>query len=217
MDRRSGSRNLREDAVTRSLATHLSEPSPRYSEHTQHEMSAEHTEPEAAPAEQRDLLHETHLSTEEGVYGLILIAGLIAVAGSAGQNAWQTLAFIVITVTVFWAAHVYAGTVAEHSGGNANGDGISLRAAMSKAMRRSRGLLTAIIPPAIPLLLSAFGVFDTIAADWIALWIIVAVLAILGYVAYLRKRAPLHLRLVGAASTAAFGIVIILAKALLHH
>lgn len=169
---------------------------------------AEHTD-------QRDILHEVHLSTEEGVYGLILVAGLIAVAGSTGQGAVQTLVFVIVTVLVFWAAHVYAGTVAAHSSGGSVG--LSLKEAIRHSRRKSRGLLTATIPPAVPLLLSAFGLFSARSADWIALWIVVAVLAVLGYLAYLRKGAALHMRLLGAVSTAAFGIVIILAKALLHH
>ncbi|KAM9865192.1 hypothetical protein ACIFOC_01721 [Leucobacter aridicollis] len=166
-------------------------------------------------ADQRDLLHQVHLSTEEGVYGLILVAGLIAVAGSTGQGPVQTLAFIAITVAVFWAAHVYAGTVAAHSGSAAAH--ASLGVAFRHSLRRSRGLLTAVLPPAIPLVLSAAGIFDARTADWLALWAIVGVLAVLGYLAYARKGAAIHVRLIGAASTAAFGVVIILAKALLHH
>lgn len=173
------------------------------------------SEPSREEAEQPDLLQQVHLSTEEGVYGLILVAGLIAVAGSTGQGPVQTLAFIAITVGVFWAAHVYAGTVAAHSGNAAAH--VSLGVAFRHSLTRSRGLLTAVIPPAIPLVLSALGVFEARTADWLALWAIVGVLAILGYLAYSRKGAAIHVRLIGAASTAAFGIVIILAKALLHH
>lgn len=180
--------------------------------HPRAEMNAPVESPQRV---QKNLLHQTHLSTEEGVYGLILVAGLIAVSGSAGQGPLYTLAFVVITVIVFWAAHVYAGTVATHDGGD--GVGRSLRASIRHSMRRSRGLLTATIPPAIPLILSAIGLFDARLADWIALWIIVGVLGVLGYLAYRRKGAPMHLRLLGTLSTAAFGIAIIIAKAFLHH
>lgn len=161
------------------------------------------------------LLKDTHLSTEEGVYGLILVAGLIAVAGASGLGPIKTLGFVVITVAVFWSAHVYAGAVAAHSGGETAG--MSLRAAIRHAMRRSRGLLIAAIPPAIPFIMSGFGMFDALTAAWVALWIIVAVLGLLGYVAYARRGSPLYIRLLGAVSTAAFGIVIIIAKALIHH
>lgn len=172
-------------------------------------------EPEQPESQRSGLLQQVYLATEEGIYGLILVAGLVAVAGTSGQGPLQTLLFVMITVLVFWLAHVYAGTVATH--GETGHAEASLRTAVKQSMRRSRGLLTATIPPAIPLICSAFGLFDTITADWIALWIIVAVLAVLGYLAYLRKGQPLHMRLLGAVSTAAFGIIIILAKALLHH
>ena len=83
-------------------------------------------------------------------------------------------------------------------------------------MARSRGLLMAAVPPAVPLLLGALGLVDSITADLIALWIIVGVLAILGFIPYRRKGAPLHICLFGAACTAALGCVIIIAKALIH-
>ena len=164
------------------------------------------------PSRQRDFLTGAYLSTEEGVYGLILVAGLIAVAGTSGLSSWQTLVFVGVTVIVFWAAHVYAGSVAAHSGST----GISLRGAIRHALRRSRGLLAATVPTAIPLVLGAIGVLDTALADWISLWIVVGVLALHGFLAYQRKGSPVHMRVIGAVSTAAFGVVIILAKALLH-
>lgn len=64
---------------------------------------------------ERDLLAEVHLSTEEGIYGLILVAGLVAVAGTSGLSSIRTLVFVLVTVAVFWVAHVYSGTVAAHS------------------------------------------------------------------------------------------------------
>lgn len=167
----------------------------------------------SATRSERDILAEAHLSTEEGIYGLILVAGLIAVAGNAGLTALQTLLFVVVTNAVFWTAHVYSGAVAAHSGSEA----LPLRRAIRAAMRRSRGLLTAAVPPAIPLLLGTLGVIESITADWIALWLIVGLLALLGFIPYRRKGAPLHICLFGASCTAALGIVIIIAKALLHH
>lgn len=67
----------------------------------------------------RDILANAHLSTEEGIYGLILVAGLVAVAGNAGLTSPQTLLFVLVTNSVFWTAHVYSGAVAAHSGSEA--------------------------------------------------------------------------------------------------
>ena len=164
---------------------------------------------------ERDLLAEVHLSTEEGIYGLILVAGLVAVAGNSGLSSLQTLAFVLVTVGVFWVAHVYSGTVAAHS----SQLGLSVRTSLRMARKRSRGLLAAIAPPAVPLVLvlGAVGLINDIIADWIAMWTIVAVLAMLGYLTYRRRDASLGMCLVGAVLTASLGLVVIVAKALLHH
>lgn len=170
-------------------------------------------EAEVSVRRERDLLAEVHLSTEEGIYGLILVAGLVAVAGNTGLSSVRALAFVLVTVGVFWVAHVYSGTVAAHS----SHAGLSLRASLRMARKRSRGLLAAVVPPAVPLVLGAVGLIDDLVADWIAMWTIVAVLALLGYLTYRRRDAPLRMCLLAAVSTAALGFVIIVAKALLHH
>src|SRR5262245_62038436 len=46
-------------------------------------------------------------ATEEAVYGVILVAGMIVVAGSHGDSSWTVFTTVVVTVLVFWAAHVY--------------------------------------------------------------------------------------------------------------
>ena len=53
----------------------------------------------------------------------------------------------------------------------------------------------------------------TTPAIWIALWSEVVALAVLGYVAFLRRGATVLFRLIGAVATAAFGIVMIALKA----
>lgn len=162
---------------------------------------------------ERDLLAEVHLSTEEGIYGLILVAGLVAVAGNSGLSSVQTLGFVLVTVGVFWVAHVYSGTVAAHS----SQLGLTVRTSLRMARKRSRGLLVAVVPPAVPLVLGAAGLIRDITADWIAMWTIVAVLALLGFLTYRRRDASLGMCLVGAVATASLGLVVIVAKALLHH
>ena len=53
-------------------------------------------------------------ATEEAVYGVILVAGMIVVSGGHGESSWSVFSTVIVTVLVFWAAHVYAGTVAHH-------------------------------------------------------------------------------------------------------
>ena len=157
------------------------------------------------------------MTTEEGVYGLILVSGVIAATGAAGSPAWKTLLFTVLTVAVFWLAHVYAGTVAMHGSRDAEGHPRSAREAFRASVRKARGMLAATVFPAIALLLGALGVLDDSASMWIALWVGVVILGALGYLAYRRKGASLGWRLAGAITTASFGIAIVIVKAIVTH
>ena len=47
----------------------------------------------------------------EGVYGLILVAGMIVVSRNLTGTSAQALLSVVVTLVVFFAAHVYAATV----------------------------------------------------------------------------------------------------------
>ena len=57
------------------------------------------------------------LVSEEAIYGLILVAGMVIVASERADEAWDTVVTVAVTVIVFFAAHVYAGTVSRMSGG----------------------------------------------------------------------------------------------------
>lgn len=157
----------------------------------------------------------TSIATEAGVYGIIVVSGLVAAAGTAGMGSVQTLIFVAVTLVVFWIAHLYSSTVALH--GTVDGEIVGLREAIRRSVRRSRGLLVSGLIPAVPLLLGAFGVIEDRSAAWAALWVGTAVLGLLGYAAYRRKNAPLHMRLVGAVCTASFGLVIIVVKVIIQH
>ncbi|MBN8205903.1 hypothetical protein JF550_08015 [Microbacterium esteraromaticum] len=155
--------------------------------------------------------------SEEGVYGSIIVSGLIAASAGSGAPTWRTLLFIGITVTVFWAAHVYARAVATHGETTPDGTTKSIWQSFTEAVKESRGLLAAVVAPALALLLGVFGVLPDSVAKWVALWVSVAVLAIVGYITYSRRGARWWVRILGGVSTASFGIVIILAKAIISH
>jgi hypothetical protein len=155
-----------------------------------------------------------HFATDEGVYGVILVAGMIVAAGSHAATAWQVFAQVVGTVLVFWAAHVYAGTVAHH--GFEDGRIIGIRESLRLALHRSWGLLVSALIPSSILLLGVAHVVPDYAAAWLALWVCVAVLAVLGYIAFARRGARWHIRVLGAMATAGFGILMILLKSGIH-
>ncbi len=152
--------------------------------------------------------------TEESVYGTVLVSGMIVVAGSYGATSWQVFLSVFGTVVVFWAAHVYAGTIAGH--GAFEGDDSSLSMAFRRALRRSVGFLTSALPPSIVLLLGALQAVDDKVAIWVALWLGVVILAILGFVVFSLRGDSWPVRILGSLGTAAFGVAMILLKAFIH-
>ena len=158
-----------------------------------------------------------HLATGEGVYGLILVSGLIATASSAHATSIRVLIFVAVTVAVFWVAHVYANVVASYGKVDGDGNRVTLMSTVSAAVRETRGMLVATLFPAAALLLGVFGVLHDTSANWLALWVCVGALAFLGYRAFRMLGAALHVRLLGACATASFGLVIIVAKAIITH
>ncbi len=163
-----------------------------------------------------------HIATEQGVYGLILVSGLIATAsnpgaGSASTNSLRLFVLIVVTVSVFWLAHVYSNIVAGHGRADEAGDPRPLRHMIRHAVREARGMVVATVFPSAALLLGVFGVLPDRAANWLAMWVCVGALACLGYLAYQRLGVRLIARIGGALATASFGLIIIIAKAIVTH
>ena len=135
-------------------------------------------------------------ATEESVYGLILVSGMIVVAGGYGESSWSVFWTVVITVLVFWAAHVYAGTVAHGLGHDSP---VGLGDAFRASLKRSIGLLASALFPSAILLLGATRAIPDQVALWTALWACVAVLAVLGFIAFRRRGAAWPMQIVGAA------------------
>lgn len=154
--------------------------------------------------------------TEAAVYGTILVSGLIAVSSAHGETSFVVLLTVAITILVFWGAHVYAGTVARVGDTDASGDVIGVGTALRTSLRRTVGLLTSAAVPAAILLAGTTRVIpDDLAID-IALWSGTVILALLGYVAFLRRGSSLLIRIAGALGTACFGIVFVILKAFVH-
>ncbi|HKP08967.1 MAG TPA: hypothetical protein VJU58_17090 [Microbacterium sp.] len=152
------------------------------------------------------------LMSEEAIYGLILVSGMIVV--SARGTSWEALVTVAVTVVVFFAAHVFAGTL----GRLAATDGhAGLRASLEASARQSSGMLLASVPPLIILLLGATRVVEDATALWIALIANTVMLGALGWIAVARWSTHWFPRILSALITAAFGGVLILLKAVIHH
>jgi hypothetical protein len=152
--------------------------------------------------------------TEESVYGTVLVSGMIVAAGAYGSSSLQVFWTVLVTVVVFWAAHVYAGTIAGH--GIGRDDHGSLAESFRHSLRRSVGFLTSAIPPSIVLLLGGLRIIDDTVALWVALWLGVAILAALGFIVFALRGDSWPVRILGAITTALFGIAMIVLKAVIH-
>lgn len=152
--------------------------------------------------------------TEESVYGTILVSGMIVVSGSYHATSFETFVSVITTVIVFWAAHVYAGTVAGH--GVTPGDQTTLSTAFKESLHRSLGFLLSALPPSAVLLLGTLRLVPDALAVWTALWLGVVILGILGYRAFALRGSSWPLRILGCLGTAAFGVPMILLKAFIH-
>jgi len=153
------------------------------------------------------------LVSEEAVYGLILVAGMIIVGSENSDEAWDTMLTVLVTVLVFFAAHVYAGTLSRLADGRSS----TIPRSLWGAARHSVGLLVVAVPPLAVLMLGATGVVEPETAVWFALAITALLLIIDGWLMVAAHSASFWTRVLGAAISGAFGIVLILLKVLIHH
>lgn len=151
--------------------------------------------------------------TEQSIYGLILVSGMVLVSGVHNDASFTVLITVVVTVLVFWLAHVYAGTLATFSGHLRGGD---LGVAVRHSMTRSRGLLISSLFPVAVLALGTIGVLEDMTAIWGALYINTLVLGVLGWLGVARWTSSFWWRAASALTTALFGGFVIVLKAFVH-
>lgn len=154
------------------------------------------------------------LMSEEAIYGLILVSGMIVVSYDITGTSLSALITVVVTVIVFFAAHVYAGTLARL----ASTDGkAGLPESLRGAVHHSLGMLLVSLAPIVVLLLGVTRIVPDDAAVWFALVIDTVALGVLGWLAVAKWTHHWWLRLGSALVTAAFGGVLIGLKAFIHH
>lgn len=159
------------------------------------------------------------LVSESTVYGVMLISGmLVIVATDAEAATWDALVKVLVTVGVFWLAHVYSSTVA-HLGDNPEVEASSkvrLARAAGYAIRHSLGMLATALVPLVILGLGAAGVLGHTVAVWTTLWLDVALLAVIGFLGMSSWTEKLWVKLFGSAATALLGVILIVLKASVH-
>jgi hypothetical protein len=156
--------------------------------------------------------------TESAVYGVILVAGLVVIVSDAAQASWDVLVKVLATVVVFWAAHIYAGTVAHLSDHPGSDLAIAqrLRHAARHALDHSWGMLVAALLPVTVLLLGVANVVADRVAIWGTLWLAVVVLGALGYLKVASWTGKRWVRFASASVTSVLGLVLIGLKILVH-
>ena len=154
------------------------------------------------------------LTSEESVYGLILVSGMIVVSGTVAGTSLNALVTVLVTVVVFYLAHVYAGTLGRLA---ASEGSAGLGASITAAARHSRGMLAASIVPVVILVLGTTDLIDDTVAIWSALIANTVLLGVLGWIVVARWSTHWMPRLLSALITAGFGLVLIALKAFIHH
>lgn len=153
------------------------------------------------------------LSGEDAIYGLILVAGMIVVSGKLTGESWGAFLTVLVTVLVFWAAHVYARALSHYVRA---GEAHDLRLALREAVRESSGMLIVAVPPLLVLLAGLTRFVDDDVAIMSALILDVMLLGAIGWFAVARWSRNWWARIGGALLTAAFAGVIIALKAIVH-
>ena len=151
--------------------------------------------------------------TEYAIYGTVLVSSVIAV-GWEDDTDLEVLLFVLGSVGVFWLAHIYSGVLAREDDTEPRLRAVLIAA--RGAIRHTAGLLLAMVLPAVFLLLAVVGWVDEYVAYYAALWVGVAVLAVLGYLASARRGSPWYLRVVSAVVTGSLGLLVIWLGSLVH-
>lgn len=148
---------------------------------------------------------------EGAITGTVVCAAVIAYgAGHAGSTA-RLSAAIVVTVGVYWLAHLHAVTI-----GNSLTHGHHPLIAARHALRETAPVAAASILPLAVLLITRLLGAGLSASAWIALLATIALLAIYSYVAGARGGLDILGRLTSAAAGAGIGVIVALLKVALH-
>jgi len=148
------------------------------------------------------------------IYGTIVALSVIVAGARAYPHAPGHIAVLLaVTCLVFWLAHVYADGIGQSVARN---ERLSF-AELKEVARDEASILEAAVPPIIPLLLGALGVFSERSAVWIAFALGFVVLAAQGLVF---ARVERYGRLATAAVVAAnigLGGLLVLLKLFVSH
>lgn len=150
----------------------------------------------------------------EVVSGIVLVSVVISIADQ-NDGVFDVFAITLASLLVFWFTEVFAHTVAVQRS-RRPGDRVEIAASIRTALHKSRGFLFAGVLPLVFLVLGLVGLNEGALAYWVALWIGVATLAVVGWLAFGGRGIRWYWRVVGSLATAALGMLAIVLKLLVH-
>src|SRR5215475_3924224 len=151
-------------------------------------------------------------NVDGAIFGTITAAAVIAASAAHDATIGSVVIVTVVTVVIFWLAHVYGLVVEGHLE-----EGRSGLAAVGEAMIDELPVLEAPAPSVLLLFVGLIGVLDADTAVLAALWMAVAQLVIWGAAAGRRHGRSWRAAAVSGAISGTFGLVIILLKTLVVH
>jgi hypothetical protein len=147
------------------------------------------------------------------IYGTILSTALIAAySEDPGSDPLQVAVAVFVAAVVFWLAHAYSDVLA-HGVVHGHGGGWGR---VRTELGREWPLVVGASLPILPLLLAPLDVLSDDAAESLAIAAGVALLGAVGIAIALRRGSGLAGIAISATSTALFGVVVVLLKALVH-
>src|ERR1700757_794674 len=172
-----------------------------------------------APGQTRISRTAAHLVGVEGriastVFGTITAMATVAAYGRAFPDSpWTVEELVLSTAVVLWIAHVYT-----HGLSESLSEGHPLRVDRVRTLAgREAGILFAVVPPSLALLLGAVGVLDETASIWLALGVGLGILAYEGLrYSRIESLGPRGTLLAVALNTG-IGLLVVLLKAVVLH
>jgi len=144
------------------------------------------------------------------VYGQIVVTALVATLSEDETiSAGQLLFWVVVTMLVFWIAHLYAEGVARRLGLDRDLGLADLKALVADELPE----LYPTLPAMLVLALGWIGVLSKQAAADAAIALGVTTLAAMGYVIARRSRLPPRATIASVALNGGFGLAIVALKA----
>jgi len=167
-----------------------------------------------SPAERwRPRVVRTTGSVTEAIYGLILATSVIAVSREYdSSDAWLIGVSVLVTVVVFWLAHVYARVLAR----SLSHHRMLSRSEVREVLRHDWPLVEVTVPLLLVLALGALDVMPDKTASLVAMLVALVELAAAGAYAARTSGASLRMTVLSALVALALGGAVVLLKALVH-